>query len=323
MARGLAICLLLVVFLMIPAALMAQDATSTPETLLVGSVGLLAEEGNVLYSIFLANNTTDELSDLTIASALPEGATFVEMFWTPEDAVFAGEDNGTITWTLPEITADTIVGPFTYSVTFDDDAKVIIPANVAATAIWSEGEASAQLFETELSPHEDSGSITVDAAGTDGVVPVENTGVHLLVPPGAYDQPVTFTFERQPLTEDSDLPPVPEGESIWWCTQFNVSVEPAGIEASQPVYLLLPTRRTLTPGMEVINFIQPPQGEWATVESTEASQVSSHGNHITIPLLDVPLLANFTLIAGVDTKTRAASRSDGKGSGWTNPDPEP
>jgi hypothetical protein len=315
---------LLLLALALPVALTAQEITATPETLVVGSSGLLADDGSIFYSVFLANNTTDDLSDLVISSALPDGATFGEMFWTPESAVFDGEAEGIVNWTLPELPADTLIGPFTYTVTFAEE-DAMIPANVAASAIWSEGEVSAALFDSELLPSEASGSITVDVAGTDGIVQVENTGIFLLVPPNAYDQPVTFTFQRQPLTEDANLPPLAEGEDIWWCTSFTVSVEPADAVASESAYILLPTRRALTPGMEVISFIQPAGGDWTTLDGTESASVSGDGTHITFPLMDTPLLANFTLTAGVETKTRAtASRSSGgKGSSWVDPEPEP
>lgn len=324
MIRRLIILLLLFASLILPTILYAQDTNTTSEELMVGSVGLLAEDGSVFYSVLLGNGSANALSELTITSVLPEGAAFVEAFWTPEDAVFMGEENGIITWTLPEMPADSIVGPFTYRVTFDE-TDAAIPTNVAATAAWNSGEVVAQLSEDELLPYDDSGSITVDAAGADGLIPVGNTGVYLLIPPGAVDQPVTFTFDRQAISEDSDLPPVPEGESIWWCTLFQLSVEPTEIEISQPIYVLFPIQRTLTPGMEVINFIRPTDGSWTTGET---AQVSPNGSHIIVPLTDLASISNISFTAGVPTQLRVAATVTNfstqlKTPGWVDPDIDP
>lgn len=315
--------LLFVVLSMMPVVLHAQEASDTPEDLLVGSVGLLAEDGSVFYSVLLGSGSTNTLSELVITSTLPEGATFVEAFWTPEDAIFVGEENGIVTWTLPEMPADSLVGPFTYRVTFDEAA--VIPANTAAAASWQGGEAIAQLSEAELSTYEDSGSITVDASGAESVIPVGNTGVYLLVPPGAFDQPVTFTFNRQFINEDSDLPLVPEGEDLWWCTLFQLSIEPSEAKLNQPVYVLFPIQRTLTPGMTAVNFIQDAAGSWTT---SGEGRVAPSGNHIIVPLTDLTAASNINFSAGVSTSIRVTASVGNfsghlKTPGWTDPDPTP
>lgn len=325
MRRHWYLLLVLTLLLVVPAVIRAQDATPASEPLQVGTAGLLAEDGSVLYSVHLGSASDGTLSELTLTSTLPEGAQFEQALWTPEAAVFVGAKDGVVTWSLAELPADTILGPFTYRVTFAETES--IPANVAATVTWDDGEASARLDEGELPEYEDSGSLTVEAAGTDGLAAVGNTGVYLLVPPGAYDHPVTFSFERLPLDQESDLPQAEENVSVWWCTLFRVTVEPAGVEASLPVTIVLPTIRTLTPGMEVIHFIRPPNGEWAIWESEQAGLVTPSGNYVSYVLLWAAPGAEFTLTAGVPTQLRSAAMvpnaSSLKTPGWVEPDPQP
>jgi hypothetical protein len=71
-------------------------------------------------------------------------------------------------------------------------------------------------------------------------------------------------------------------EDIWWCSLFNITVEPAGVEAAEPILIVFPTRRTLTPGLPVFNFIQVPDGEWQGVDP-EADKSSSPKTEITLP----------------------------------------
>lgn len=327
MLRRLPLFLLVTVVLLAPLALHAQDATSTPVPLRVGSVGLLAADGSVNYSVLLASGTDSDLTNLTITSAMPEGATFVDVFWTPEAAIFVGETDGIVTWTLPELAADSLIGPFTYQVTFDE-ADADMPYTIPASVSWDEGEASATLSERELPVYDSSGSITLDETGTDGLVAVGNTGVYIEAPAGAFDQEVTLTFERLPLdAQNSGLPEV--DADIWWCTLFQVTVEPAGVEARQPVTILYPTVRTLTPGLEVLHFIQPADGAW-TLWETEPSPalVTPGGNHVISVWSGAAPGGTFTLTAGVATQKRGAAVAANvsglaKTPGWVDPDTEP
>jgi hypothetical protein len=153
----------------------AQEAV-TVLALTVGSLGLFDDDGSVLYSVLLQSGV-DELGDLTISSQLPENATFMDMFWTPESASFVGEAEGSVTWTLGSLPANTIIGPFTYRVTFEDAET--IPSRAPAAVTWSSGEASTEMDDSELQALAPSGGIIVDEAGTDGLVAVEDTGVYL------------------------------------------------------------------------------------------------------------------------------------------------
>lgn len=63
MIRRLIILLLLFASLILPTILYAQDTNTTSEELMVGSVGLLAEDGSVFYSVLLGNGFANALSE--------------------------------------------------------------------------------------------------------------------------------------------------------------------------------------------------------------------------------------------------------------------
>jgi uncharacterized repeat protein (TIGR01451 family) len=127
--------LIVLVVLTFSSATLGNDATEeTPverQALIVHSVGLLDADGTTLYSVLIANQSDESLSEVTVTSSLPNGETFVEAFWTPESAKFQGESNGEVTWTVQELPAATILGPFTYRVAFEDE-DMVKPLNVGA-----------------------------------------------------------------------------------------------------------------------------------------------------------------------------------------------
>jgi hypothetical protein len=293
----------------------------------VGSVGLFDADGSVLYSVLLQSGA-DDLNSLTISSRVPENASYVDVFWTPESATFAGEENGVVTWLLDSLSADSVIGPFTYRVTFAEDT--VIPFRASARVAWDEGDVSAETDDSELPLLSPRGSITVNQAGTDGIVQVGDTGVFMNVPANAYSEAVTFTFERQPIADDTPLPEVAEG--TWWCFLFNVTVEPADSVAAEPILIFYPTRRTLTPDLPVFNFVQIPGGEWQPVElgaekpaslglrlksramqagSVHSGVVSPSGNQIIAILIGNVPAPTFHFTGGVRTSDRAAGITDG------------
>jgi len=297
-------CLLLcLIVFALPHTLFAQEGTpeAAPAPLVVASNGLLDTDGTALYSVLVASGQED-LADLTITALMPEGAAFVEAIWTPQSAEFTGESEGIVTWTLSELSADTIVGPFTFRAAFlDEDAEM--PLNVAVSASTGDLTATAPLvdhlpfpYTTELMPFAESGSIMVDAEGTEVPQPVGETNIWIYVPEGAVSQSTTLTFTRLPI-EGMNLPQ----DLYWWCTLVRVEIDPA-VSFEQPITLALPTRRTLTPGMEA--FVSVQEGtEWLPVET----QARIHGNGMFVVMEDLALLSgesDLLLAAGVDTSAR-------------------
>ncbi|MBZ0315148.1 MAG: DUF11 domain-containing protein [Anaerolineae bacterium] len=237
----------------------AQDTTPTVESLLGFTTGVLGDEGEVYYSVILGSGP-DALTDLTVTATLPEGATFVEVFWTPEAATFIGEDAGTVSWTLPELAADTIIGPFTVTVTFEE-AEANIPTNIPAFVTHAEGTLELLAVEGILEPFETTGVLDIEEVGT-GVelAKVGDTNIFVFAPPNAFDRPVSLRFELLPAGDPTNVPS--EIEGYWWCTSVQITVEPAEAVSLLPIQIFLPNRRTLTPGMPLSDFAKRLDSEW-------------------------------------------------------------
>lgn len=290
----------------------------------VWGVGIRDADGSVLYSLLLETGS-DALENAVISSRIPENATYVEALTSPETAVFAGEEGGIVNWLLDAAPAGSVIGPFTYRVTFAEGAE--IPYRAAATLSVGAEQVRGEADDALLPTFSDTGSITVDANGTDGIVEVGETGVFMQVPEGAYSEPVTFTFERLPLTNETIAAEV--AADTWWCLLFRVSVEPATAVAREPILIFYPTRRTLTPDLPAFGFTQVGDEAWqpialnatagallmkpapAQVNANIASVVSPSGNQIIAILIGVVPAPQFHYAAGVSVNARASGITDG------------
>lgn len=237
----------------------AQDNPPTAESLLGFTTGVLGDEGEVYYSVILGSGP-NALIDLTVTATLPAGATFVEVFWTPEAATFVGETDGVVSWTLPELAADTVIGPFTVTVTFDE-AEANIPTNIPAFVTHADGTLELLAVEGILEPFETSGVLDIEEVGT-GVelAKVGDTNIFVFAPPNAFDRPVSLHFELLPAADPTNVPS--EIEGYWWCTSVQITIEPAEAVSLLPIQILLPNRRTLTPGMSLSDFAKRLDSEW-------------------------------------------------------------
>lgn len=264
----------------------AQDAESIDPSAF--TTGIIAPDGFVNYSVIVMTGT-DALTDVAISLTLPEGATFVDVFKTPKNAALIGQqDDGSIAWTVAEIPAETTIGPFTVIAEFEDQAEEDFapPAGASATVVSGDTTLDAIVPEGTLTRLADSGSITLDAAGTGGeFVQIGETGVWILMQPDTVSEPVTLTFTRVPITDDTDLPTV--AEDTWWCTLYNIAIEPADVEfADLPLAILFPTRRTVTPGLPAIEFTQDADnGEWTVLAEPVAGLTE---NRFARPNFDAP-----------------------------------
>lgn len=309
-----------------PHAMQAQDSAPFSDPLLAQTSGILGPDNTVFYSIFLASGP-DDLQTLSISSPLPADTTFVDVFWTPDSAEFAGASDGLATWTLDELAANTIIGPFTVQVAYAD-AEFEAPASIPARITWDGGSIDAYTFEGILTPYDALGSITVDENGTgETLIPVENTGVLIQIPAGAFDQAVTFTFERLSLEDTTDLPP--SDQDIWWCYRFNMTIRPEGLTPALPITVVYPTRRALTPGLPVFTFHKPLEGDWTLLESLALNQpnkasrqspqthlnasalVALNGNQIIAILIGTRPIPDGIFQGGVPTPSRRAAIVDG------------
>ncbi|MBZ0320695.1 MAG: hypothetical protein K8L91_30055 [Anaerolineae bacterium] len=267
--------LLLIVALLVP--MHSLSAVASDVTLVAGSTGLIDEDGTVLYSVILASGDAT-VESVSIQAQIPTQATFVEALEFPESAALAGQVGTAVTWEVASLEANSILGPFTFRVSFPE-AFTDIPKGVAATITWispTSGIIDATPEEGILKPLADSGQIVVDARGTlneageNVALPVGETGIELLILPDTVAAPTTFTFRRIPITEDN----VPSNvDNTWWCVLFEAAIDPA-VELLQPIAFSIPTRRVLTPGLETTVFINQGSDDWQEFSTLPQESVS-------------------------------------------------
>lgn len=249
-------CLLISVLLLISILPLSFSYAQAPSSLVIRSVGVWDVDGTILYSVLVAGGS-DQLTDVSITSTVPDGATFVEVVTTPENTVFVGEAGGVVTWQLKQLEADTIVGPFTYRVNYEKDA-VLLPLGPSAQAIWAEpetGMVAVEATEAELKPLADSGTIRFDERGTvnengdNTAIPVGETGIIIFIPSGVVNEAVEMTLTRLMVTPDL----LPSDSDDWWCAVFSVTLEPQIVlPANAPIILSVPSRKTISPGQPAL-----------------------------------------------------------------------
>jgi hypothetical protein len=314
--------LLLAVLLAMPLGLHAQRAEQAlSDPAFLWTAGQLDPTDNsVYYSLYVA--TGDEIiNDLTITGAVPEGATFVKEFWQPDSATFVGEANGNVTWTMDALGRDSVAGPFTFQVTFENaDAEDFAPPGfITGSLTWNGGALSAVSYAAEtLSPVEDSGSVTIEPSGTLDAIPVGNTGAWILVPEGAVSEAVTLTLTRLPVTDATALPEV--DFETWWCGQYSLTADKE-VTFSQPILLMLPILRALTPFAEIPVFGMAEGGEWSVLSDGVAETVEGETALATISQSGLEALVTLNAASfgstpqifavGIDTTKRAVSTTSG------------
>ncbi len=239
----------LVLLSLIAASLFAADVPFAT----VRSSGLYDADGTVLYSVYIAT-AGQKLEDVAIGGTIPLGTRFLESVDVPAGVVFEGVRDNVAVWSIKEVPADRLIGPFTFRARPDGAAAVI--AEPAAAVSYQKPEQGIVEFagkDTILQKLESKGSVifdqrgTLDAAGKNAPVEIGRTGVILFVPEGAVRTQTTFTVEREAI--DNDRLPKTE-DPLWWCGLYKVSVSPEE-QSSKPVSIIFPTRRHVTPGIAV------------------------------------------------------------------------
>lgn len=293
--------------------MLSVHAQTTSESLIVRSSGLLDQDGTALYSVLFATGETD-ITGLTASVTVPEGFTLQESVLAP-DTVAVTLDGSTISWTVESLAADTILGPLTYRVTANDDSTEL-PLALGVHTVWSDGEIDTPQAEGVLTPLTTVGSIVVDAAGTvdeagePSALPVGETGLWLYVPANAVSEATTITLERLPVpTGDEGTAFFPaEAEGTWWCSVVSVSLEPDAV-FSLPVSLAIPTRRTVTPGLESAGFFRLADEAWQLMDGSTIV-VGPDGMHT---IADGIMLTNGLQVAyGVSNAARLTSSINGQ-----------
>jgi len=226
----------------------------------IRTTGQYDRDGSALYSVFVAAGNED-LGNLNIAVALPPGARFIEQVHAPLGAVYEGVQKDAIFYAVPDLEKGSLLGPFVFRVRPDGTGQDL-PASLYSVVAFQrpvQDQVVSPAPEGKLVRLADRGVITldrrgtIDASGAVAPVTVGDTGVVLLVPEGALDQEVRITVTRVPF-ETLQLPV--NDPPLWWCATYDIRMEPQ-VPFQKPVGISLPTRRPVTPALEVVAFGAP------------------------------------------------------------------
>lgn len=230
----------------------------------VNSIGLYDTDGSILYSVYLASRV-EKLTGVALGGHVPAGTRFLEMVDVPKGATFEGVRDNVAAWTVPDLEADTVIGPFTYRVRPDGTTPPwAAPAALATHRGPEVGAAEFAGVPTPLQKLADGGSITfdrrgtLDAEGKNAPVKVGATGILVFVPEGAVEQETTLTFERRRV-EDAKLPS--NAEDTWWCGLYQITVSPQ-VASQKSISFSLPARRALPIGVPVSAFADTTDSGW-------------------------------------------------------------
>lgn len=223
------------------------------QTAVVRTTGQYDADGSVLYSVYVASGS-QKLESVAVGGTVPLGTRFIESLDVPAGVTFDGVRDNVAVWSLKEIAAERLVGPFTFRARPDGAAPVVAEPAAAVSFVSPEvGIVEFAGTEKVLAPLETSGSVIFDQRGTlnekgeNAPVFLGKSGVMLFVPEGAVRSQTTVTIDRQ--TIDNDLLPKTE-ETLWWCGLYKVSLSPAE-QPAKAFSFLFPTRRSVTPGLTV------------------------------------------------------------------------
>jgi hypothetical protein len=234
------------------------------QTAVVRTSGQYDADGSVLYSVYVASGA-QKLESVAVGGTVPLGTRFIESLDVPAGVTFDGVRDNVAVWSLKEIGANTLMGPFTFRARPDGAAPVL--AEPSAAVSFQAPEAGIVEYagtEKVLAVLESTGSHIFDQRGTlnekgeNAPVLVGKTGVYLFVPEGAVRSQTTVTIERQ--TIDNYRLPKTE-EPLWWCGLYKISVSPAE-QPSKEFGFSFPTRRSVTPGLPV-TAVSNTDNSWA------------------------------------------------------------
>jgi hypothetical protein len=264
----------------------------------VQNLGMLDADGSALYSILFYSGP-EALSKLTVTGSLPINTRSVEVVIAPSGARFVGGvgNKPDLKWTIDAVDPSTVLGPFTYRVTFTSrDAQA--PLTLSSQVSWlapTAGSADTQVFEGVLNPLAEYGKITIEPQGTvndkGDPIPVQvgNSWIWIYAPKDAVAQSVTLTFSRLKI-DDASVPQ--DAKDTWWCALVKIDAAPA-VKVSKPILIGLPTRQVLTVGMAAQALTRSGNDAWKALPSVQAMRIAGAGNLAEVMLIDsfTPLLA--------------------------------
>jgi len=249
--------------------------------LLAYSQGVFQPDGSVLYSILLASGA-QSLGGLTVTALVPAGAVETAPGVIPAVAHSMTEDiaRNVFAWQVESLAASTVLGPFTYRVKFPASVNEP-PAGVEARITWNApaaGIAAANFPAEPLRPLVEKARVTLSTSGTAGSF-VGEGGISVSVPASAVSTPVTITFTRVAIDEQS----IPQNVTgVWWCALYKVETD-LPLVLAKPITIGLPTRQIVTPGMKVVLFTRS-GADWQMQDSTFGMVMNALGNQALVSI---------------------------------------
>ncbi|MBL8240986.1 MAG: hypothetical protein JNM66_26430 [Bryobacterales bacterium] len=234
----------------------------------VRTTGQYDADGSVLYSTYVATSS-QKLETVAVGATVPLGTRFIESLDIPAGVIFEGVRDNVAVWSIPEIAADRLIGPFTFRARPDGAAPVTAePPAAVSYQLPAPGIIEFAGTETVLPILESKGFHIFDQRGTinekgeNGPVLIGKTGVYLFVPEGAVRTQTTVTVERQTIDNDR----LPKTETpLWWCGLYRVSITPTE-QSAKNFHFAFPTRRSITPGLP-ITVAANSDNSWAKEET--------------------------------------------------------
>jgi len=233
----------------------------------VRSSGQYDTDGTILYSVYVAT-AERRLEGVAVGGTVPLGTRFVEALDLPSGVVFEGVRDNVAVWSLPEIPADRLIGPFTFRA--KPDGAATITAEPPAAVSYRSPEAGIVEYsgtDKPLRAPETKGSHifdqrgTLDDQGKNAPVEIGRTGVFLFVPEGAVRTQTTVSVER----EEIDPSKLPSTENpTWWCGLYRLTISPQE-QTAKSFAFAFPVRRPLTPGLP-IQVAANDDGRWSKSE---------------------------------------------------------
>jgi uncharacterized repeat protein (TIGR01451 family) len=301
--------LLVVLSLLLVVSVAQEEETALPgtDTTYVWSTGVFNVDKTVFYSVTVGVGPED-LNDVTVTATLPEGATFVAESWMPEGTTFVGiNDNGEVTWNIPQLVKETFAGPFTFQVEFgNSDAEDFeVPAALAAALFWSSNSVQSAVTDETIAPLAETGTVEITPEGTTDLVPVGETGIWILVPPAAIAETVNLTMTRITLLGEEAGPDI---EGLWWCGQITVTAD-VDVTFTQPIMLVMPTRRAVTPLMVIPVFTQTGTEDWVLASEPQTAAEALVGNEgdATYVVLTAPTFSPAGLQIAIGTTLKSGA----------------
>lgn len=244
----LAICLALMLeSLPINAAPKSAETVNSPNIVMTGQT--LAE--GVRYNVSFLRPVGVELVDFYAVVTLPAVTEVGEVLDTPLDK-FVGISGDSLIWTIENGVSQGEIDNFVFTLPAE------LTEELDVVVMW--GGATPGLHRSSKVPpisqaSATTGTLTLGSLGTQSeLLPVGETGVYAAIAAGVVPDGTEISVRILSRAEN----PPPEAADYWWCSLVEVS----GLPENTSITILVPLRRPLPIGQEVVLFQRLEDGSW-------------------------------------------------------------